>query len=254
MWLARVDAWVTASVLVIVMLLAAELGLRAGMRTANRPGATSTRIDDATAALFGLLLGFTFGSAASRYDRRLWLMVGEATAIGDFAGVASVLAEPERSELKAQLRQYIDVRIETSFAGRDAAKDAALVARAREMHQTMTAITARAIESKNTPSVHPTLVTVLNATTTTFENRRAALNDHVPVTILVMLLVSSILGAMSLGRVQGVNRTRQSVPTVIFIGLVGLTIFTILDLEQPRWGVVGVPVTALESVRSSLQP
>lgn len=253
MWLVRLDAWVTASVLVALMVVAAEIGLWMGRRAATRQGATNTRIDDATAALFGLLLAFTFGAATARYDKRLWLMVEEATAIGDLAGVAAVIAEPERSELKKELVEYIDVRIATSLVGGDLARDAQLVEQARQLQEAMTATATRAVRSNNTPSVHTALVMKLSETTTSFEKRRAALDDHVPPTILVMLLVTAAIGAFSLGRVQGVTHSRQPVPMAIFILLVGLAVYTTLDLDEARKGTVRVPVTALESVRASLQ-
>jgi len=253
MWLAQLDAWITASALVVLMGISAEVGLRLGQRTAARAGATNTRIDDATAALFGLLLAFTFGAATARYDKRLWLMVDEAAAIGDLAGVAAVIAEPERSELKKELIEYIDVRIATSLIGGDSAKDAQLVEQARQRQDAMTATATRAVRANNTPSIHTALVMKLSEVTTTFEKRRAALNDHVPPTILVMLLVTAAIGAFSLGRVQGVNRSRQVLPTAIFILLVGLAVYTTLDLDDARSGTVRVPVSALESVRASLR-
>jgi hypothetical protein len=252
MWLVRTDAWITASVLVVIMLLAAEVGLRVGRRTADLRGAKVTRVDDASAALFGLLLAFTFGSATTRYDRRLWLMVNEATAIGDFAGAAGVLAEPQRSELRKDLVAYLDVRIATTLIGEDPVKEAQLLERTRDLQQSMHATAQRAVQSQNSPSVHTALLMTYNSTTTAFENRRAALYDRVPLTILVMLIVTSTFAAFSLGRVQGVNRARQPVAMVVFIALVGFSFYTTLDLEQPRSGLVRVPVAALQSVRASL--
>ena len=168
--------------------------------------------------------------------------------------MASVIAEPERSELKKELLAYVDVRIATSLiGGGDSAKDAQLVEQARQLHDAMTATAARAVKANNTPTVHTALVLKLSETTTSFEKRRAGLDDHVPPTILVMLLVTAAIGAFSLGRVQGVNRSRQPVPTAIFIILVGLAVYTTLDLDEARSGTVRVPVSALESVRASLQ-
>lgn len=246
------DAWVTASVLVVGMLLASEIGLWVGTRSAERRGAKMTRIDDASAALFGLLLAFTFGSATTRYDRRLWLMANEATAISDLAGAAGVLAEPQRGEIERDLVQYIDVRIATTLIGEDPSKEAQLLERTRDLQRSIHATAQRAVESHNSPSVHTALLMTYNGMTTAFENRRVALYDRVPLTILVMLLVTSMFTAFSLGRIQGVNRGRQPVATAVFIALVGFAIYTTLDLEQARSGLVRVPVAALQSVRGSV--
>ncbi len=252
MWLIQRHEWVAASVLVAVMLVATEIGFHAGRRMAQRPGAKSTRVDDASAALFGLLLAFTFGAATTRYDRRLWLMVDEATAIGDLAGVAGVLAEPQRSELKKDIIDYLDVRIATTLVGDDPIREAPLLERTRQLQESMHLTAQRAVESHNSPSVHTALLMTYNATTTAFEHRRAALYDHVPLPILVMLLVTAAFTAFSLGRIQGVGRGRQPVSTVVFIALVGFALYTTLDLEQARSGLIKVPVGALQSVRASL--
>jgi hypothetical protein len=248
MKLLEVSAWVTASVVVLAMVVAAELGVRVAHRTAH-PGAHATA-DDATATVFALVLAFTFGAAASKYDRRLWLMVDEATAIGDFAGVASTLKEPHRAEILRVLREYVDLRIASNLEGNDAAKDARLVARSRTLQSAMANAVQEAVAEQDTPSVHTPLVMNMNATTTAFERQRAALNDHVPQPILVLVILSSLVSAFSLGRRQATSREYLS--TILFIILVALVIFAILDLEQPRSGRVRVPVHALESLRATL--
>jgi hypothetical protein len=247
--LLEVDAWVVACVLVVGMAIAAELGLRAGHR-APKPG-TSSPIDLATVSLFGLVLAFSFGAAAGKYDRRLWLLVNEATAIGDFAGSASVLEEPDRSELTQELVEYADVRIAGTLAPAGTASQKAHVQRARALQEAMMRTVAHAIHEQNAPSTHHTLVATMNETTTAFENSQTTLYDHIPSTILVMLLVSALVGAFSVGRQQGTMGGR-GLPEALFIVLVALVVYTIVDLEQPTSGTARVPVRALESVRSVL--
>lgn len=252
MGLVELAGWVTASLLMVAMVVAWEVGVRVGRREANTPGGASTRIDDATGALLALLLGFTFATAAAKHERRLWLMVDEATAIGDLAGVASVLSEPTRTELMSDIREYLDVRIEAARTPPDDAAVGALVQRTRSLEGRLSSTVARAVREDNAPSVHNALVGHLNAVTTALEKRLAARSDHVPGTILVMLLVSAIVGAFSIGRSQGIAGAWQPMSTSLFLGLVVLVIFVTIDLEQPRRGIVTVPVAALESVRANL--
>jgi hypothetical protein len=100
--------------------------------------------------------------------------------------------------------------------------------------------------------VHTALVQSFEATTSAFENMRAALDDHVPETILWMLVISAAVGAFALGRVQGIDGGREIAPTAIYMALAGVAVWVTLDLEQPRSGAVRLPIDALESVQESL--
>jgi hypothetical protein len=241
-------AWLTALFISLLMAAACEAGFRFG----EPRRASATHVDNAVLALLGLLLAFSFSHAADKHDRRQWEAVAEATAVGDLAGVASVLAEPERGELRLQLRDYVDLRLESAEPSGDEDAVDALFERNEALLHEMTATTSRAVERQNTPSVHNVLVATLNSVTTAFERRRAARRDHLPVTILSMLMISTLMGAYVLGRMQRASGGRQPLPTALFIGLVSVVVFVIIDLEQPRRGVVRVWQAPFVELRDSL--
>ena len=64
-----------------------------------------------TAALIAFLVGFAFSGAASRFVDRLDLVVKEANALGTAYLRADTIAEPQRSELKAALKEYTADRV-----------------------------------------------------------------------------------------------------------------------------------------------
>jgi hypothetical protein len=66
----------------------------------------------ATLTLLGLLIGFTFSMAISRYDQRKNYEEEEANAIGTEYVRADLLPEPARTKVQAQLVQYLDLRIQ----------------------------------------------------------------------------------------------------------------------------------------------
>jgi hypothetical protein len=246
------DAVVLAGAFAVIMLVSLEAGMWVGRRTASDHPASSGRIDDATMALLGLLLAFSFSAAAAKHEQRKLLAVAEATAIGDLAGSAAMLANPERGKLTEQLRAYLDARIETSHVPLGSSAQAPLLARVRALQAEMTQTVADTVRAGNTPSVHTPLLTTLNAMTTSYENRRAALRDHLPLTVVLMLVLSASTSAFILGRTQGREGARQNLATALFVTLVTLVFFVTLDLEQPRRGIERVTTTALESVRSTL--
>ena len=68
------------------------------------------------------MVGFAFAGAASRFTNRLDLIVNEANALGTAYLRADTIAEPQRGELKAALREYSADRVTGSHCS--AAKDA----------------------------------------------------------------------------------------------------------------------------------
>jgi len=64
-----------------------------------------------TAALVAFLIGFAFSGAASRFIERLDIIVKEANALGTAYLRADAIAEPQRGELKAALREYTADRV-----------------------------------------------------------------------------------------------------------------------------------------------
>jgi hypothetical protein len=59
-----------------------------------------------TAALVAFLIGFAFSGAASRFIDRADVIVKEANALGTAYLRADTIAEPQRGELKAALKEY----------------------------------------------------------------------------------------------------------------------------------------------------
>src|SRR5262249_12603501 len=66
----------------------------------------------ATLTLLGLLVGFSFSMAISRYDLRKAYEEEEANAIGTEYLRADLLPEASREKVKQQLVQYLDLRIQ----------------------------------------------------------------------------------------------------------------------------------------------
>src|SRR3954452_10046475 len=61
--------------------------------------------------LASLLLAFTFGWAQSHFDARRDLVLNEANAIGTTWLRARMLPEPNRSQTRKLLREYLEVRL-----------------------------------------------------------------------------------------------------------------------------------------------
>src|SRR5246127_1326748 len=98
----------------VVLLLAAFLGdaIRSRVHALNEEERDDFYVVlNATLTLLGLLIGFSFSMAISRYDQRKNYEEAEANAIGTEYVRADLLPDTSRSKVQAQLLQYLDLRI-----------------------------------------------------------------------------------------------------------------------------------------------
>jgi hypothetical protein len=98
---------------IVVLWLAAQLGFYIRQR---RPMKDELRedfglIETATLTLLGLIIGFSFSMAISRYDQRKNYEEAEANAIGTEFVRADLLPASEAATVRAQLRKYTELRI-----------------------------------------------------------------------------------------------------------------------------------------------
>src|SRR5262245_61059167 len=63
-------------------------------------------------SLLAFILGFTFGLASSHFDMRSQSVFDETIAIATAYRRTDFLADPERTNLRGLLREYVDVRLE----------------------------------------------------------------------------------------------------------------------------------------------
>src|SRR5262245_43688418 len=101
-------------ILIVVGLLAgglaaSEIGYRLGVAYTPRYEAFGRQFEvirTATFALSAFLIAFAFSGAGTRFVERLDIIVEEANALGTAWLRADLLPEPQRSELKATLKEY----------------------------------------------------------------------------------------------------------------------------------------------------
>ena len=89
-----------------------------------------------TAAVVAFLIGFAFSGAASRFTARVDVVVKEANALSTAYLRADTIAEPQRGELKAALKEYTSDRIQLlSHERRDRIEP--LLIKANGLHERM---------------------------------------------------------------------------------------------------------------------
>jgi hypothetical protein len=233
----------------VALLLSAEAGLFLG--TKLRPIKTDEREDlsvvlTATLTLLGLLVGFTFSMAVSRYDQRKNYEEEEANAIGTEYKRTDLLPTAEGARTRELLKTYLDQRMRF-YKARDE----------RELLQINTSTTQLQSElwfevascaAKN-PSPTTTLaVAGMNDVLNTQGYTQAAWWNRLPLMAWGLMSAIGIFCNFLFG--FGSHRPRF----LLFILLplaVSISFFLIADIDSPRKGLIRVLPQNLLSLSAS---
>ena len=247
-----------ALVLLIALFVCGEIGYLFAHRRARKHG----RADDATRGQFGniqaavlgllaLLLAFTFSMAVARYDARKQLVVEEANAIGTLQLRAQLLPEPQRSASDSLIRRYIEARIAYANAGIDKQR---LAAAQLETVTVQTLLWAQAIALANRdekPYPANLYTQALNEVIDLPSKRIAAMNNHVPETVIWMLLLASAISLAVVGHGFGLGQARNNFSLGTLSVLIVLVLMLILDFDRPRRGFIEVDEEAILQLRGT---
>lgn len=222
------------------------------LRARVRPISRGERADldivlTASLTLLGLLLGFTFSMAVSRYDQRKNHEAAETNAIATEYRRADLLAEPARTEVRALLIRYTDERIRYYRAGEagTGAVDKDLLA----MQDTLWSSVAAAGNAQRDPVVALAVSgmdDVFNSRATT----RAAWLNRIPTGAWALLAATAVVVNLLLGYRE--RRTDVLVLMVLPL-VVSVALFLIADIDSPRAGLIRVAPTNLVSLSEMMR-
>lgn len=225
----------------LAMLFCLECGYRLGRRRWHReetdPAALNV-VEAAIFALFGLLLAFAFAGALSRLDVRRDLIVSEANAISTAYLRIDLLATERQAAMRSQFHDYLDARLrafEEIDAGRDATQAMAAV---NAIQQKIWIEAVAGTRNDANDNVARLLLPAINEMIDVTTARTVALHTHIPGLILVLLLGVTLLSSLMAGYAMARHRRRSFIHAVLFAATVSLTIYTVLDLDDPRRGLI----------------
>ena len=248
---ADTNAWLIASTAAFAMAVGWLAGRWRGRRVRLEQGRTPvSKFEDASLALLGLLLAFTFSTALGKHDQRRLMVVADSSAIGDFYTCASLLKEPERTKLRSVVHDYLALRVELSRHPYDEANFQSALRQFQQMHSQMVVLVSQALEN-GTP-IAVSLTNALNAVTSSHAARLAAIRDRLPASIVLLLLLSAVVSAMLVGRDQGASDQYDLAGTVCFIVIVSFAIFVTLDLNQPDRGLITISQEPMQRLLSTM--
>lgn len=206
-------------------------------------------IQGATLTLLGLLVGFTFSMAVSRYDQRKNYEEAEANAIGTEYVRADLLPAADAEKVRELLKRYLEQRI--LFYTVHGAQELRQIdtTTGRLENELWSVVQARAA-AQPTPIV-ALAVLGMNDVLNSQGYTQAAWWNHIPVSAWALLAVIGVGCNLLVG--YGAHRTSMRLFMILPLA-VSISFFLIADIDSPRGGMIRIQPENLASLSQTLHP
>lgn len=206
-------------------------------------------IQGATLGLIGLLIGFCFSNAMTRFSERQDILVAEANSIGTVWLRADLLDSPFRQTVKEDVVAYARERLTLTESADDP--------RSRPILDRLDVIEARlwsaAIEgTRDRPQVGQMVLPALNEMFDLLSTRNAAARRHLPVISVLLVITTVVLGSLLLGYGRLAHPVTVRWAGLVVVLLMGALVWVTIDLDFPRHGSIQVTDAPLREVLRSM--
>jgi len=204
----------------------------------------------AALTMLGLIIGFSFSMATSRYDQRKNLEEAEANAIGTEYLRAGILPAADAAKVRALLKAYADQRV-LFYVARDERQVQEVNARTAQLQKELwSAVLAPAAARPN--PLTALAVWGMNDVLNSQGYTQAAWWNRIPVSAWILMLAIAICCNVLVGyRVRDVKAEAVVLPILPLI--VAIAFFLIADIDSPRAGLIHVNPQNLTSLVESLK-
>ena len=206
-------------------------------------------VQAATLTLLGLILGFSFSMAISRYDMRKNYEEAEANAIGTEYVRAGLLSPNEASTVRGQLQKYLDLRI-LFYRTRDQHELQGVNAQTAQLQTQMWSTVQTPALAQPTP-VMALVVSGMNDVLNSQGYTQAAWWNRIPVSAWGLMVAIAICCNILVG--YGARSVKIK-PTLLLVlpVIVSISFLLIADIDNPRGGMIHVAPQNLASLYQSV--
>jgi len=195
--------------------------------------------------LLGLIIGFTFSMASTRYDQRKNYEEEEANAIGTEYVRADLLPAPEAERIRELLRSYLDQRILFYTTHGD---------NLRSINATTARLQAELWDAVKTPAgrsaVEALTISGMNDVLNSQGYTQAAWRNRIPPASWGLMWIIAICCNVMIG--YYVSPTDPKGIRFVMPILIAVAFLLIADIDSPRRGIITVQPQNLISLSDSL--
>jgi len=204
----------------------------------------------ATLTLLGLIIGFSFSMATSRYDQRKNYEEAEANAIGTEWVRAELLPGADAAKVRALLKSYTDQRI-LYYTTSDLERVREIDARTMQLQAELWSAIRPAARANPTP-VMALVVSGMNDVLNSQGYTQAAWWNRIPAAAWVLMAVIAMCCNVLVGyRVHDFKR--EATLLMILPLVVSISFLLIADIDSPRGGLIRVSPQNLAAFSESLR-
>ncbi len=238
----------------VVTLVFLWLAVRAGFVLRRRRALDEDERSDlgveqaATLTLLGLIIGFTFSMAVSRYDLRKSREAEEANAIGTEYVRVGLLPAADGAILRPQLTRYLDLRI-ACYETRDERKLQQINAQTAQLQSEMWSVVEARALVEPTPIVF-LAVAGMNDVLNSQAYTQAAWWNQIPASAWVLMVIIAVGANFLVG--FGVKSARGGALALVLPVVIAVSFLLIADIDSPRHGFIRVVPQNLVSLSRSL--
>jgi hypothetical protein len=203
----------------------------------------------ATLTLLGLIIGFSFSMATSRYDQRKNLEEEEANAIGTEWVRADLLPAAAATKVRATLATYLDQRL-LFYTTRDAQVLRAVNAKTAQLQNELWSLVKEPAMAQPNPVV-ALAVSGMNDVLNAQGYTQAAWWNRIPHAAWWLMGAMAVCCNLLIG--YGARNAKTEARLLLVLPLVvALSYMLIADIDSPRGGVIRVSPQNLHSLAASL--
>lgn len=206
-------------------------------------------IEAATLTLLGLIIGFTFSMALSRYDQRKNYEEAEANAIGTEYVRADLLSPGSANRVRLLLRNYLQQRI-LFYRTRDAHELRQINAETAKLQSDLWSAVQTSTAAVPTP-LAALAVSGMNDVLNSQGYTQSAWWNRIPPGAFGMMGVIAICANLLIGY-GGQRAGANSMLYLVLPVVLSIAFMLIADIDSPRGGIIRVHPQNLESLFQSL--
>jgi hypothetical protein len=243
--------------LFVALLLGLEVGRWLRLRRAELAEEENTAAADGVVfAVLGLLIAFTFTTAAGHFDERRKLIIDQANAIGTAWLRVDLVAEAERDAIRRPMKEWVRLGLELSSKpiNQDSPEFLAMLEKSAALQSEAWSAAVKAVDKSPKPPyaglVLPPINDWIDLTTTRVE----MVNRGSPPFVLPTLIALSVTASVLAGYNMAKRQRRSILHMIAFAGAIAFSVFVIIDLNHPRAGLIRINAAdhAMEQLYQSM--
>jgi hypothetical protein len=207
-------------------------------------------VQAATLTLLGLIIGFSFSMATSRYDLRKTYEEAEANAIGTEYVRAGLVPSANASGVRALLRKYLDLRI-SFYRTRDEHELQRVNAETAQLQDEMWSAVQDPALAQPSPVI-ALAVAGMNDVLNSEGYTQAAWWNRIPTAAWSLMIAIAICCNLLVGYGAHSARVKSGLLFVLPL-VVSISFLLIADIDSPRGGFIHVAPQNLVSLQQSLR-